>query len=77
MSSRNCGQINDVLVNNANNANNNNKARLIDNSDTIDRIARLTTPQITENSLENDLLNGTRFNDNDSFVSLILPSGFS
>lgn len=75
MSSRDCDQTtNSTSVNNANNKNN---ARLIDNSDTINRIARLTTPQITNNSFGNNLFNGTSFNDDNSFASLILPAGIS
>jgi hypothetical protein len=90
MSSRDCGQTtnNNTSANNANNtpannanntsannANNRNNVRFIDNSDTIGRIARLTTSQITNNLFENNLLNGTSFNDDNSFVSLILPAG--
>ena len=54
------------------------RIRLIDNSNTIDRIARITTPQITNNSFESSIFNGTSFDGNsgsDSFESLILSAG--
>ncbi|GET63573.1 hypothetical protein GLOIN_2v1669548 [Rhizophagus irregularis DAOM 181602=DAOM 197198] len=76
MSSRNCGQrgtsrfINDI------NRNSVSQIQLIINSNTIDRIARITTPQISNNPIENDFFNGTSFYDNNSFEHLILPSGF-
>lgn len=73
MSSRDCVQTTNSMS--ANNASNISNVRLIDNSDTIDRIAQLTTPQITNNSFGNNLFNGTSFNDDNSFVSLILPAG--
>jgi hypothetical protein len=61
-----------------NNANNIYQTRVsIDNSNTIDRITRLTTSQITKNSFENDFFNGTSFKDGNDLESLILPSGFS
>uniref|UniRef100_U9TVT3 Uncharacterized protein n=1 Tax=Rhizophagus irregularis (strain DAOM 181602 / DAOM 197198 / MUCL 43194) TaxID=747089 RepID=U9TVT3_RHIID len=85
MSSRNCGQRGSLrLINVANNINNVNinrnrvaQIRPINNSNTIDRIVRITTPQITNNSIENDFFNGTSFHDNNSFESLILPAGCS
>ena len=40
-----------------------NRIRSINNSSTIDRIARLTTPQITKNLFENNFFNGTKFHD--------------
>ena len=58
--------------------NNGRNSRLINNTNTIDRIVRINTPQITNNSLSNNFLNGTSFYDNNnSFESLILPAGFS
>ncbi|RIA99464.1 hypothetical protein C1645_811500 [Glomus cerebriforme] len=65
------------FINLANNANNINNIRLTDNVSTIDRIARITTRQITNNTLENDFFNGAgNFNDNNnSLESLILPAG--
>ncbi|CAB4428387.1 unnamed protein product [Rhizophagus irregularis] len=85
MSSRNCGQRGTLrLINVANNINNVNinrnrvaQIRPINNSNTIDRIVRITTPQITNNSIEYDFFNGTSFHDNNSFESLILPAGCS
>ncbi|PKC65322.1 hypothetical protein RhiirA1_461207 [Rhizophagus irregularis] len=85
MSSRNYGQRGtSQFINVANNTNNVNinrnrvaQIRLINNSSTIDRIARINTPQITNNSTENDFFNGTSFYDNNSFESLILPAGCS
>ena len=66
----------------ANNANNINQNRIlrtrstnINNSRTIDRIARIALTQNTSNSFENDFFNGTRFHDDNSFESLILPAG--
>jgi len=46
-------------------------------SNTINRIVRIITPQITVSSFENSFFNGTSFNDNNSYASLILPAGFS
>uniref|UniRef100_U9TBG3 Uncharacterized protein n=1 Tax=Rhizophagus irregularis (strain DAOM 181602 / DAOM 197198 / MUCL 43194) TaxID=747089 RepID=U9TBG3_RHIID len=85
MSSRNYGQHGtSQFINVANNTNNVNinrnrvaQIRPINNSSTIDRIARINTPQITNNSIENDFFNGTNFYDNNSFESLILPAGCS
>jgi hypothetical protein len=37
----------------------------------------MTTPQITNNPIENDFFNGTSFYDNNNFESLILPTGCS
>ena len=74
---------NDSSRSHNNNANNTNQAlvsqiRPINNSNTIDRIARLPPmPQITENSFENVLFNGTNFKDENSLESSILPAGFS
>lgn len=69
------------IMNIANNANNKNQTRrricLINNSATIDRIVRITTPQITSNPLENDFFNGASFHCDDSLESLILPGFFS
>ncbi|CAG8499695.1 20488_t:CDS:2 [Rhizophagus irregularis] len=85
MSSRNNGQrrtsrfVN--MTNNVNNIDTNQnrvaQIRPINNSTTIDRIARMTTPQITNNPIENDFFNGTSFYDNNNFESLILPTGCS
>ncbi|CAB4428430.1 unnamed protein product [Rhizophagus irregularis] len=85
MSSRNYGQRGTSrFINVANNTNNVNinrnrvaQIRPINNSNTIDRIALINTPQITNNSIENDFFNGTSFYDNNSFESLILPAGCS
>ena len=54
-------------------ADNINKIR---NYDTIDLIVRINIPQITNNPLENDFFNGTKFHEDKSFESLILPNGF-
>lgn len=58
-------------------ANNANHIRFTNNLSTIDQIAQLTTPQITNNPLENDFFNGVEnFCDNDnSLETLILPAG--
>ncbi|CAG8515990.1 7918_t:CDS:2 [Funneliformis mosseae] len=51
--------------------------RSINNTNTLERIARLTT-QITNKPFENNLFNGTNFNNlnnNNNVESLILPSG--
>jgi hypothetical protein len=85
MSSRYCSRRGtSQYINTANNVNNINtnrnrvsQIRPINNSCTIDRIARITTPQITNNPIENDFFNGTSFYDNNSFESLILPAGCS
>src|SRR5438128_1112981 len=61
-----------------------NNTRLINNLVTINRIARITS-QITNNSnnslesfdFENCFFNGTNFNNNNDFESLILPAGCS
>ena len=66
------------LANNANNINRDreiNRLRFINNSEIIDQIARINLPQVTSNPLENNFFNGTRFQDNNSFESLILPAG--
>ncbi|RIA90343.1 hypothetical protein C1645_823475 [Glomus cerebriforme] len=65
------------LANNANNLSQNQVSR-INNTNTLDRIARITTPQQTiNNSFESAFFNGTKFDDNNSFESLILPAGCS
>jgi len=51
--------------------------RRLNNSNTIDRIVRITTPQITNDVIKNDFFNGTSFQDNNSFESLTLPAGCS
>ncbi|PKC13588.1 hypothetical protein RhiirA5_410409 [Rhizophagus irregularis] len=58
------------------NQNQNRNSQII-NSNTIDRIARITTPQITDNLFANDLFNGTNFHNDSNPESLILPSGSS
>lgn len=58
------------------NQNHNRNSQII-NSITIDRIARITTPQITDNLFANDLFNGTNFHNDNSLESLILPAGSS
>ena len=68
------------IMNIANNANNKNKNQahricLINNHVTIDRIARITTPQITSNPFENDFFNGASFHCSNSLESSILPTG--
>ena len=47
----------------------------VNNTETIDRIARIATPQVTDNPFENNFFNGTSFHGSDSFESLILPAG--
>ncbi|CAB4428437.1 unnamed protein product [Rhizophagus irregularis] len=51
------------------------RIRLKSNAHTIDRIARITTRQISNNPLENNFYNGTNFDENKSFEYLILPIG--
>lgn len=51
------------------------RIRLKRNAHTIDQIARITTRQITNNPLENNFFNGTNFDENKGFESLILPTG--
>ncbi|GES95335.1 hypothetical protein GLOIN_2v1773585 [Rhizophagus clarus] len=51
-----------------------NNINIIRNSDNVDRISRINTPQITKNDFENDFFNGTNFYGDKSFQSLILPS---
>ena len=53
-------------------ADNANKNR---NSDTIELIAQINTPQITKSEFENFFFNGTSFYDDKSFDSSILPLG--
>lgn len=66
------------LANIANNINQNraSRVRLIDNTSTLVSIVQINNTQITNNSFENDFFNGTRFDNNTTFESLILPSGF-
>jgi hypothetical protein len=52
-----------------------NNARLINNTDTIIQIVRMS-PQVTNNPFANNFFNGTSFGYNNSFESLILPSGW-
>jgi hypothetical protein len=47
------------------------------NSNTICRIIRIPTLQITNNDFEDDFLNGTTFHDNDSLELSFSPAGFS
>ena len=50
------------------------------NSNTINRFARIITPQISNNSFENDFFNGTSFREDESLESLeilMLPAGCS
>jgi len=63
------------FINLANNANN---IRFTNHLSTVDQIARLTTPQITNNPLEDDFFNGmVNLNDDisSSLESRILPAG--
>lgn len=53
-----------------------NRINSIDNTDTLNRISQITYQQFTNNYLEQSFYNGTNFNDNNSFESSILPSGF-
>jgi hypothetical protein len=53
-------------------AENVNKAR---NANTIELIARINTPQIAETVSQNSFFNGTKFSEDESFESLILPLG--
>ncbi|PKY53213.1 hypothetical protein RhiirA4_471298 [Rhizophagus irregularis] len=66
------------LANNANNINQNRASRVrwIDNTSTLVNIIQINNTQITNNTFENDFFNGTRFDDNNTFESLILPAGF-
>ncbi|RIA83353.1 hypothetical protein C1645_833965 [Glomus cerebriforme] len=68
------------FINLANNANNINQSRIlnspIDNTVTLDLIARITTPQNIDNPLGNNFLNGTNFIDNNDIESSFLPAGF-
>ena len=84
MSSRNYEQgrrENSQITNNANNNKTQRRIRLVNNADTIDRIARIITPQDTKNRYEDHFFNGVKdFNDNGdngNLESLILPAGFS
>ncbi|GBC08573.1 hypothetical protein RclHR1_08230004 [Rhizophagus clarus] len=56
---------------------NQNRNSQIINSNTTDQIAQINTPQITNNLFVNDFFNGTKFHDDNSFESLILPAGSS
>ncbi|GBB97467.1 hypothetical protein RclHR1_00030024 [Rhizophagus clarus] len=66
------------LANNVNNINQNRASRVrrIDNTSTLDNIIRINNTQVTNNSFENEFFNGTNFDDNNTFESLILPAGF-
>src|SRR5439155_1200631 len=66
------------LANNANNINQSrvSRGRLINNNNTLVRIARIAMPQITNNPFENNFFNGTNFQDDNSLESLILPAGW-
>jgi len=48
----------------------------LNNSEIIDRIARITTIQITEDSSNNNFYNGTTFSERSNFETL-LPTGWS
>jgi hypothetical protein len=62
--------------NNANNINQTRVRSLINNSDTIDRIARIaSTPQITNNPLVKNFFDGVKFSDDNSFEASISPAG--
>jgi len=71
------------FINLANNANSLNQSRVArvrrinspSTSNTLDRIIQNTAPE-TNSSFENNILNGTNFDDNKSFESLILPAGW-
>jgi hypothetical protein len=64
-----------TLANNANEINNN--VLLVNNTDTINRIIQIDSPQETNNPFELNFFNGTKFNDdNDNLNSLILPLGY-
>ncbi|RIA95196.1 hypothetical protein C1645_817041 [Glomus cerebriforme] len=70
------------MTHNTNNINQNHvsvvlQIRFLNNSNTINLISRITTHQISDNSLENDFFNGTNFDNNNNFESLILPAGSS
>jgi hypothetical protein len=68
------------FINNTNNINQSriSQIRLINNTNAIDRIARAATLQLTNNSFEKNLFNGTSFHDNiGNLESLILPAGCS
>jgi hypothetical protein len=77
MSSRNYEQrarMNSRFTNIVNDANNQSRIHLVNNANTIDRIARIITPQVTKNRFENNFFNGTNFHDSDNLKSLILPT---
>jgi hypothetical protein len=71
------------FVNLANNANSLNQIRVqrvrrtnsSNTPNTLDRIAQITAPQITNNPFEDNIFNGTNFDNNNGFESLILPAG--
>ena len=64
------------ITNNTNNKNQTRRICLINNNATIDRITRITTPQITSNPFENDFFNRASFHCNsNSLESSILPTG--
>ena len=65
------------LANNANNIiqNHTSRFRSINNADTLRRIARINTPQITNIPFERDFFGGTNFYDNNNPDYLIYPIG--
>jgi len=64
------------LANNRNNLNQNRVSRIrINNANTLDQIARISIPQITNNPLEQNFFNGVNFDDNNDLEYLILPAG--
>ena len=70
--------INVTSTNNVNGSNTNQNPisrLLINNSNMMERITRIPSLQITSNLLEEDFFNGAKFNNNNDFESLILPSG--
>ena len=61
-------------ITNITNNTNQNRIRLVNNSNTIYRISRIITPQVTRNQFENDFFNGAKFHDSDDLETLILSS---
>ena len=64
------------VAGNANDADNVNQTRVsIDNTNTINRIIQINRTQVTNSSSENEFFNGSAFDNNNNFESLILPAG--
>ena len=74
----NADDVNDRVndANGGNDANDISDANEQVNSDTINRISRLVTPQIVNNHYQDALFNGTKSFYEDDFGSLTFPSDF-